>query len=279
MIDRLTPADFPPNPLEKPGYRLDFHDEFDGTALDTIKWFPYYLPHWSSRANTAPHYTMRDSHLTLQIVQNQPAWAPEWDGEVRASIIQTGEFAGPVGSKIGQLRFSDALIVREAQPTVRTYQPQYGYFEIRCKGMRTGANHVSLWMIGVEDTPEHSGEIANFELVGAHAGETESKVRFGIHPWGDPTLTEEFYEESFPIDTARFHIYAIEWTPAHVDFFIDNVHIKTVHQSPTYPMQFMLGIYEHPFEGAWSGIYDPDAPYPKSFTVDYFRAYQPLGGY
>ena len=41
----------------------------------------------------------------------------------------------------------------------------------------------------------------------------------------------------------------------------------------------VLGIYEHPFEGAWTGNYDPSAPYPKKFTIDYFRAYQPNGGY
>jgi beta-glucanase (GH16 family) len=85
--------------------------------------------------------------------------------------------------------------------------------------------------------------------------------------------------DTFAIDTTQFHIYAVEWTPTHVDFFIDNVNIKTVLQSPQYPMQFMLGAFELPFEGGWNGPYDPDAPYPKTFTVDYVRGYQPIGGY
>ncbi len=38
---------------------------------------------------------------------------------------------------------------------------------------------------------------------------------------------------------------------------------------------FMLGIYERP--GASGELADP--PYPKNFVVDYFRAYQPDGGY
>ena len=279
MLDKLSSGDFPPNPLEKPGYRLEFHDEFDGMRLDMDKWFPYYLPHWSSRARTAPHFTLEDGNLVLQIVQDQPPWSPEFDGQVRASVIQTGAFAGPVGSKIGQLRFSDALVVREAQENVRTYVPQYGYFELRAKGLSTSANHVSLWMIGYEDSPEKSGEIANFELVGAQAGAASSGVRFGVHPWGDPNLKEEFFEETFGIDTTCYHIYAVEWKPTYINFYIDNVHIKTIHQSPNYPMQFMLGIYEHPFAGAWTGAYDPAAPYPKQFVIDYFRAYQPNDGY
>jgi hypothetical protein len=52
MLDKLSAGDFPANPLEKPGYTLEFHDEFDGTELDPEKWLPYYLPHWSSWAQS-----------------------------------------------------------------------------------------------------------------------------------------------------------------------------------------------------------------------------------
>ena len=45
MTARLPNRDFPPNPPEKPGYVLEFADAFDGEALDTEKWLPYYLPH------------------------------------------------------------------------------------------------------------------------------------------------------------------------------------------------------------------------------------------
>lgn len=279
MSSSFSTGNFPANPLEKAGYRLDFHDEFDGSTLDTTKWLPYYLPHWSSRSRTAPHYVMADSCLTLQIVKDQAPWCPEFDGEVRCSSIQTGEYAGAVGSKAGQLQFNRACVVREVQENVQLYTPLYGYFELRAKGLTTGGNLAALWMIGYEDMPERSGEICNFELLGTLTGEHESRVRFGVHPWADDTLADEFYEEAFPINTAQFHLYGLEWTPTHIDFYIDNIKIKTIHQSPAYPMQFMLSLYEHPFVGAASGPYDPNAPYPKSFVIDYFRAYQPIDGY
>lgn len=279
MLNHMSAGDFPANPLEKPGYRLEFHDEFDGSTLDVNKWLPLYLPHWSSREQSKPRYELRDSNLVLQITKDQPPWCPEFDGEVRCSSIQTGAFAGAVGSDVGQLRFSKECRVREGQENVRLYTPQYGYFEMRAKGLRTSANHAALWMIGYEDSPEKSGEIAVFEILGAQAGSTSSGVRYGIHAWSDANLREEFYEDFFSIDTAQYHLYGVEWTPRQVDFYLDNVNIRTVQQSPSYPMQFMLSLYEHPFEGAWSGVYDPDAPYPKEFTIDYFRAYQPEGGY
>lgn len=279
MAEQFSPGDFPANPLEKPGYKLEFHDEFDGPMLDTAKWIPYYLPQWSSREQTRPNYAFEDGNLVLMITKDQQPWCPEFDGEVRCSSLQTGLFAGPVGSKIGQLRFSESCVVREEQTNQRTYTPQYGYFEMRAKGLATGANHVALWMIGYEDEPEKSGEIAIFELVGSEAGSESSVVRYGIHPWGDAKLVDEYYVDTFAIDTTCYHIYAVEWTPTQVDFFIDNIKVRSVAQSPQYPMQFMLNIYEHPFEGAWTGVYDPAAPYPKRFTIDYFRAYQPVEGY
>ena len=44
--------------------------------------------------------------------------------------------------------------------------------------------------------------------------------------------------------------------------------IKRVEQSPDYPMQLMLGIYEFPAERSDRSV----EPYPKVFTVDYVRA-------
>jgi hypothetical protein len=46
--------------------------------------------------------------------------------------------------------------------------------------------------------------------------------------------------------------------------------VKTVEQSPAYPMQLMLNIYEFPAEAAEGGSY------PKEFVVDYVRGYRPL---
>jgi hypothetical protein len=279
LFTEQSHGDFPPNPVERQGYRLEFQDEFDGPEIDTSKWVPCYLPQWSSCEQSAANYRFEDGNLLLQITEDQRPWCPEFDGPNRCSAIQTGVFSGPVGSKIGQSRFSDKLVVREAQTNVQKYTPQFGYFETRVKGLATSANHVSLWMIGYEDVPERSAEICVFELLGSEAGTSSSAVRYGVHPWYDPNMGEEFYIENFAIDTTQFHIYAVEWTPTHVDFFIDNIKTKTIHQSPEYPMQFMLGIFELPYADAWNGPYNPDDPYPKTFTVDYLRGYQPVEGY
>jgi beta-glucanase (GH16 family) len=93
----------------------------------------------------------------------------------------------------------------------------------------------------------------------------------GVHPFSDPTISNDFEEIRLSIDVREFHDYAAQWTPDQVDFFVDGRCVRTVNKSPRYPMQFMLGIYEFGDQNSSSG------PYPKRFTVDSFRAYQPVG--
>jgi Glycosyl hydrolases family 16 len=95
----------------------------------------------------------------------------------------------------------------------------------------------------------------------------------GVHPFGDPTITDEFLRPVLPIDARAFHDYAVEWTPDHVAFFVDGELVTVVEQSPAYPMQFMLGTYAFP---APDGS-PPPGPYPKEFVVDRFRAYRRTG--
>ena len=279
MSSPLACGDVPANPLDKPGYQLEFHDEFESSHLDPTKWHAFYLPQWSSRARSAPSYVLRNNTLVLQITPDQQPWCPEFDGSNRCSSLQTGVFSGPVGSKLGQHRFHPACVVREQQPSVRTYTPRYGYFELRAKGVNTSINMVALWMIGYEDTPERSAEIAIMEIKGAGVTPEDTRVGYGVHPWSDPTISDEFYEEIQLIDATRFHIYAVEWTPTRIDFYIDNHRTRTISQSPTYPMQFMLGIYEFPSHIADTEGLSQPVGYPKEFVIDYFRAYQPVGGY
>ena len=93
-------------------YELEFEDTFDGDELDRGRWVPYYLPQWSSRERSAARYEVGGGRLRLLIEADQQPWCPELDGEIRVSSLQTGVFAGPVGSKVGQHRFAPEAVVR-----------------------------------------------------------------------------------------------------------------------------------------------------------------------
>lgn len=264
--------DGPPNPLHKPGWRLAFHDEFDAPVLDTAKWLPTYLPQWSSRAASAPRHHFQDGSLVLRIDEDQPPWCPEFDGAIRCSSLQTGVFAGPVGSGVGQHRFRPDCVVRESQPAMRTYTARHGYFEVRARAVASAIHHVAFWLIGYEDVPGQSAEIAVMEILGQDVTPGCARVGWGLHPWGDGNVADEFFRDPQAIDARDFHIYAADWTATHVDFYLDNRHVRRVGQSPFYPMQMMLSLYARP------GPATPASQLPAAFHVDYVRVWQRLDG-
>jgi len=209
--------------------------------------------------------------VRLLITADQQPWCPEYDGELRVSSLQTGLFAGPVGSSVGQHRFHPEAVVREAQRNVRLYTPQYGRIELRAKAVDDPQAMVALWLIGFEDEPHRSAEICVCEVFGRDMGPEQASVGMGVHPFGDPDITDDFSAETVPIDACEYHDYAAEWTHEQVAFFIDGELVRTVGQSPAYPMQLMLGIYEFPPE---QDVEPRTAAYPKAFVVDYVRGYR-----
>jgi hypothetical protein len=263
-------------PVSEQRYELEFEDAFDGDALDGRWWVPHYLPQWSSRDRSAARYEVGGGRLRLLVEADQQHWCPELDGEVRVSSLQTGVFAGPVGSAVGQHRFAPEAVVREAQENVRLYTPRYGRIEMRARVTDDPRCMTALWMIGYEDEPDLSAEICVCEIFGRDVAPDRAAVGMGVHPFGDPLIADEFAAETVAIDAREFHVYAAEWTSEYVAFSVDGEHVKMVGQSPSYPMQLMLGLYEFPNDA------DRDEtrarPYPKEFVVDYVRGYRRVPG-
>ena len=263
----------PGDRLDRTGYELEVEDTFDGPELDRSLWVPYYLPQWSSRAASAPRYELSGGTLRLRIDHDQAPWCPEYDGWLRVSSLQTGVFAGPVGSGIGQGRFAEGMTVREAQTNVALYTPQYGLFEVRAKALDDPANMVALWTIGYEDEPERSGEILIMEIFGRDVTPGSAAVGMGVRPHHDPALADEFEQVSLAVDVREFHTYSVEWTPDFIAHYVDDRLVKSSRQSMAYPLQFLLGIYE------FADGPEPPSPaeaYPKAFVVDWFRGYRRL---
>jgi hypothetical protein len=277
VIDRrigpeLGDASFAPAILSDDGHELEVDDHFERSELDSRIWIPHYLPQWSSRAASAARFDLGGGRLRLRIDDDQPPWCPEFNGWLRVSSLQTGVHAGSLGSAIGQHRFSPELVVREEQTSAALYTPRYGLFEARARAIADPANMVALWMIGFEEEPEHSAEICVFEIFGRDVGRQQVRVGMGLHPFGDPAITDDFTHQTVPIDARDAHDYAALWTPEGVAFYIDRELIRVTGQSPTYPMQFMLNVYE------FADGPEPPSPaerYPKIFEVEWFRGYRP----
>jgi hypothetical protein len=245
-----------------------FGDDFVGHDLDRSVWVPHYLPHWSSRAESAATYEVADSELRLSIPREQGLWCPgEHDGLLRVSGIQSGVFSGEAGSTVGQQPFRDGLRVREAQPTQWGWTPHHGVLEVRARMELTARSMASVWMVGIEDEPRRSGEICLFEVFGDTIDQAGAAVGMGIHPFRDPTLHDDFDTPRLPIDVANFHRYMADWRPGRVDFFVDDERVRTVEQAPDYPMQMMIGVFDFPERPA-AAVHAGQVPL---FVLDYVR--------
>lgn len=242
------------------GWHLDFEDRFEN--LDETRWLPYYLPQWATRERTRARYEVGEG-LTLLIAEDQQPWAPEYDGPLRVTNLQTGVRSGPLGSGDGQLRFREGLVVSEEQPRQALYTPTYGMVEIRASAVAEANCMVALWMIGFEDTPQESGEICVMEIFGSEVESGRAAVGMGIHPWGDPDLTDDFEKVELTGDATEPHTYTVEWMPGATHFALDGHRVKTSSQAPAYPMQLMLDIYE----------FTPGGRYPKRFHVEYVKGW------
>jgi hypothetical protein len=238
--------------------RLDEH--FDGVELDTSVWFPYYLPHWSSRAASAATHEVAGGELRLSIPADQPLWcAGVHDGPLRVSCIQSGSFSGPVGSAVGGQPFAGGQLVAEEQDEFWGYTPLYGHVEMRARAVITPRSMVAFWMSGIEDTPQHSGEICVMEVFGnavragaGFAGSLDAgaggsaDVGIGVKNFRDPALRWDFTADPQEIDISDFHTYGVDWRPGSLSFTVDGKPVRQVDRSPNYPVQLMIGVFDFP---------------------------------
>lgn len=264
-----APVDRIGRSLDRTGYVLEVEDPFDAPALDESLWVPRYLPHWTSADRAESRYEVGGGTLRLRIDADQPAWSPEHTGGMRVSALQTGAFGGPVGSPIGQNRTHDAMVVQQAVEPIVRYTPTYGLFELRASFFDDPTSMAALWMIGYADEPDRTGEICIAEVFGRGVGPDSAGIGMGTRRFEDPSLVGDFSVERVEIDAREPHWYAAEWTPDRVAFYVDERLVKVVPESPAYPMQLMLGLFEfREPEEARTG------PYPKTFEAFAIRCYR-----
>ena len=246
-------------------------DHFDGSDLNREVWIPHYLPQWSSRAESAATYEVAGSELRLTIPAEQGLWYPEdHDPPLRVSGVQSGVFSGAVDSTIGQQPFRDGLVVHEFQSTQWGWTPEYERLEVRARMELSPRSMASVWMVGLENEPSRSGEICVFEVFGdalsTEGGEPTAAVGMGVHPFRDPSLTDDFAAPRLAMDVTEFHVYSADWRPGRVDFLVDGRQVRTVHQAPAYPMQMMVALFDFPAKGDAA-----PADHVPLLAVDYVR--------
>jgi len=160
---------------------------------------------------------------------------------------------------------------------------KYGRIEIRAKLPPGRGLWPAIWMLGTNigkvDWPD-CGEIDIMEHVGFEKDSVFGTIHTKAynHIKGTQKGKKAFIADPYN----SFHLYSIEWTPEHMDFFLDNTlynHFpnehKTMNEWPfDSPFYLLLNIAVGGNLGGKKGV-DPDI-FPGIMEVDYIRVYSPV---
>ncbi len=153
----------------------------------------------------------------------------------------------------------------------------YGYFEIKAKLPSGNGTWPALWMLGNNNDQvgwPDCGELDIMEHIGREPGVVFSSIHnrsgYGATPYSGKVNIINPYD--------KFHIYAMEWTPEYITFFVDDRQIyyykpetKTPENWPfDKPAYFIFNIA---IGGNLGGEVE-NSIFPVTMIVDWVKVYQ-----
>jgi beta-glucanase (GH16 family) len=230
------------DPAERPGWKLIFDDEFDGTALDLKKWNPH-----------DPEGRERNSELQAYVTN-----AFEVSGGVlRVKAEKREAFYGG----------KERSITSGMMTTQGKFSQQYGRFEIRCRVPKGKGMWPAFWLL-----PEPRGwppEIDVLEILGH-----EPEKVYMTHHFRDEEGKHKSHGGSWsgPDFSGDFHDFAVEWSPERIVWFVDGV--ERYRSEDSIPHRKMFLLLNLAVGGDWPGAPDERTQFPAALEVKYVRAYE-----
>jgi len=254
-----------PPPILPPtsGYTLVWSDEFagaNGSAPDRTKW-TYDLggSGWGNRELQS--YTSRPQNAQIQ------------NGNLVITALQEN-YTGTDGIA---RNYTSARL-----KTQNLFAQAYGRFEARIKITKGQGVWPAFWMLGNDITQNgwpKCGEIDIMENIGGEPGSNHGSLHgpSSIAHTSDLTATVSLPAGQNYSD--NFHIYAVEWEPGTMRFYLDSNNYATFTQA-----QWPEGgqwVFDHAFfvllnvavGGNWPGNPDATTQFPQQMLVDYVRVY------
>ena len=161
---------------------------------------------------------------------------------------------------------------------------RYGRIEVRAKLPTGRGMWPAIWMLGTNidevGWPE-CGEIDIMENVGFDPDRIHGNVH--TEAFNHVLGTNKGASIELPRPHEDFHVYAVEWYPSHIDFFVDEVQYFSFQNTGG-------GVSEWPFDqphyliinaaigGGWGGQQGiDDSIFPQRYYIDYVRVYELAG--
>lgn len=251
--------------LQRPpaaGYTLVWSDDFngpDGSSPDSSKWsYDTGGKGWGN--NELECYTNRTQNAHIS----------------GGSLVITAQKENIACSDGASNNYTSARL-----KTQDLFSQAYGRFEARIKIPAGQGMWPAFWMLGNNITSvgwPACGEIDIMENIGKEPGTVHGSLH-GPSTTGTSDASAPFGLPAGQNFAADFHLYAVEWDPGTIRFYVDSSLYATFTQS-----QWPAGgtwEFDHPFfillnvavGGSWPGAPDNTTQFPQQMLVDYVRVY------
>jgi beta-glucanase (GH16 family) len=270
------------------GWKLTWSDEFDGTTIDAKKW-------------------AFDRGTGYESPENK-AWVAGWGNNELEFYTPRTENAylkgGMLHIKAIKEAYKGSQYTSARLKTKGLFSQKYGRFEFRAQ-LPTGKGiWPAIWMLPAEE--KYGGWAASGEIDIVEArGQEPSKVLGTLHygsRWPANTHTGKDYVLPDKGTIADFHVYALEWEPGEMRWYVDGHCYQTqnfwwscsdrdgpkgVVPTDESELNPWPAPFDQPFSlvlnvavgGQFLGNPDKTTTFPAEMVIDYVRVYEKAGGY
>ena len=281
------------SPKKIPGWKLVWHDEFDGDQIDRTKW----------------DFDIGNGFYDYK----NHAWVPGWgneelqyytDAPANASVKDSQLTIRAQKESLHGCGYTSARLKTRRRDGTPLFTTLYGRVEFRAKVPWGKGLWPALWMLPQDDRYggwAASGEIDLMEIVGEKPHEVLNSIHFGstypkrslitwVHPLPEGSTVSDW------------HVYTVEWEPGEIRFYVDDVHTCSYnHWWSCSRLEDGVGVepqgpadlnpwpapFDQPFYlvmnvavgGNFPGAPNEATRFPAELVVDYVRVYEKRSGY
>jgi beta-glucanase (GH16 family) len=260
-----APSLVPTNAVDSATHlRLLFEDDFDGSRLDKAKWFWCYpsgsrhnctnnqsgIPYREREQYRASQLTVGGGSLHLIAVRHSVKAHFPWT----SGMVTTG---GPF----------------ENGPPHPTFAFKYGYAEMRARLPAGRGFWPAFWLLPASGA--WPPEIDVMEWQGAQPRRDFMTVHFSTKSTQNDSIGATFHGPNF---ANAFHVYAVDWEPGALTWYVDNIARFTVTAKqiesrggrfPNVPMYVLANLAV----GGWVSPPNRRTPSPAAMIIDYVRVW------
>jgi beta-glucanase (GH16 family) len=276
-----------------PQWKLVWSDEFDGPEIDKTKWdFDISNGFYDYDANT---WVSGWGNNELQYYTNHADNAFIKDGLLHIRAVK---------ESYNGCGFTSARLKTRKKDGSSLFSKKYGRFEFRAK-LPTGQGvWPALWLMPQDDKYggwAASGEIDLMEARGQEPNKVLGTLHFGSG-WPGNTHISKDYLLPNKGTIADFHVYALEWEPGEMRWYVDGTLSQTQDfwwssskmdgkKAAKPAKEADLNAWPAPFDqpfyilmnvavgGKFLGNPNRTTVFPAEMVVDYVRVYDKVGGY